>query len=148
MFWKFPLDKMAVINAKPHMSNTRPAGWIRATRPCHVALAPSFTYGTWRNSIPPSPALTLSSLLSFVNIETFCVYKEQLCSQQLLELTDPYMHSRQDMAGTDLQNLREGSPCKKRQSLLHRKELESSQVGDAWKLFGGNWGCALCISHP
>lgn len=77
---------------RTHVSNTRP-------RPCHVAFAPSFAAGTWWNFIPPLPVS--HPLLSLV----FYVYKGQPYSQWLPKLTDPCTLT----AGTDLQNLREGT---------------------------------------
>lgn len=60
------------------------------TRPCHVALSLSFAVGTWRISIllPLALALRSCSSLSYVNTEAFCVYKGQLCSKHLPDVTD------------------------------------------------------------
>lgn len=58
-------------------------GQMWPTRPGHVAFAPSFKAGRWRDSIPPPPTLALFSRspLSIVNTGAFCVYKGQPCSQ-------------------------------------------------------------------
>ncbi|XP_073465098.1 olfactory receptor 12D1-like [Aquarana catesbeiana] len=77
---------------RAHMSNTRPAGRIRPTSPCHVALSPSCAARSWQKSISPPPAFILGSHapLSLISTEVFCVYKGQICFQWLPQIP----HSR------------------------------------------------------